>query len=285
MNIDTKAILENVRGSLWAWPAIGAVVSIAVTLVILPLRPEPDSGWGWLWPGDVPSALALLQTVASSIMTATTLAFSLTVVALQMASQQFSPRQLREFARDPVTPLALKMLIATFVTAVVAMRAVHEDEPLPVFAIALVMVLGVASALTLLAFLGHLVRSLRVETMMRNSHEKSAETIAETYPPLGDDTKAPRLGLPGPDGGTILRSRRSGFIREVDPGPLVEAASAGGLFLRLGVRPGDDVAEGAPILAVWPSRAFPTKMLSCPHSPDPSPSASSGRLERARRSC
>ena len=46
------------------------------------------------------AAQSLLSAIATSIMTFTSLVISVTIVALQLASQQFSPRVLRTFFRD-----------------------------------------------------------------------------------------------------------------------------------------------------------------------------------------
>ncbi len=104
--------MEALRGSLWFWPMAVAVGATALTLCLLPLRPPPGS-WAWLFPGDAQAASTLVQVVGTAAMTAATMTFSLTVVALQLASQQFSPRLLREFARDPVTQAVLAILSAS----------------------------------------------------------------------------------------------------------------------------------------------------------------------------
>ena len=242
---------EDVRASLWFFPSVAAVAGVLLTIALLPVRPS-DEGWGgWLWPGDVQSASTLLQVVATSTMTATTLTFSLTVVALQLASQQFSPRLLREFARDRFTQGVLALLVTTFVVSLTGLRGMEPDQPVPVLVAALSLLLGVASAGGVLAFVGHIVRALRVDTMMVAVHREAAMTIDQTYPLLGDESKAPRAGLPGPDGGTLVSARRSGFVRVVEPQVLVDAARGQDAFLRLGVRPGDHVVQGAPVCAAW----------------------------------
>jgi uncharacterized membrane protein len=240
------------RATLWFWPFVASVVSVVVTILLLMVRPDPELGWArWLWPSGVESASTLLQAVAGSIMTATTLIFSLTVVALQLASQQFSPRLLREFARDRVTQVVLAILVSTFVVSVTGLRGMASDRPLPVLVPALVLVLGIASALALLYFVGHIVKSLRVDTMMVSVHEEASKTTRETYPEYGDKSKDPQPGLPGPEGGTLLASPSSGFIKAIWPDVLVQAASKQSVFILVGVRPGDHVTVGSPLASIW----------------------------------
>ena len=240
------------RASLWFWPFVAAVAALLVTLVLLSVRPASDSAAAaLLWPSDIEAARALLQVVATAIMTATTLTFSLTVVALQLASQQFSPRLLREFARDRGTQAVLALLVSTFVVALTALRGLDPDRPLPVVTLALVQVLAVSSAVALLFFVGHLVRTLRVDTMMVAVHEDASTVIAETYPELGDTRATPQGDFPGPRGGTSIPLLRSGFVVVVDARAVAEVARRHDVLLRLRLRPGDAVVQGAPLASAW----------------------------------
>jgi uncharacterized membrane protein len=252
MIFSPRALFEHLRATLWFSPAVTAVLALFVTLALLTVRPEPASGLAELaFPGDAQAARAMLQVVATAVMTATSLTFSLTVLALQLASQQFSPRLLREFARDRLIQASLAVLVSTFVVALTGLRGLDPERPLPVLVLSLAQILGVVSALALLAFVGHVVRSLRVDTMMARAHQQTLATIDETYPELPDDGKAPDPGLPGPKGGTLVPAARSGFVRAVAGERLAEIAQRHGVFLRLGVRPGDMLVQGAPLASAW----------------------------------
>jgi uncharacterized membrane protein len=64
--------------------------------------------------GDAGAARELLIVVSGTMITVTGLVFVLTVVALQIASTQFSPRLLRSFLQDPGRRLVLSVFVATF---------------------------------------------------------------------------------------------------------------------------------------------------------------------------
>ncbi|GER23993.1 hypothetical protein NCCP1664_24880 [Zafaria cholistanensis] len=243
---------EGVRASLWFWPVVAAGAFLLLTLVLLKVRPVAGTAWaGLIWPAGADAALALLQTVATAIMAAATVTVSLTVVALQLASQQFSPRLLRQFARDRFTQAVLALFISTFVVALAGLQGLNADQPVPVLVMLLVLLMGIASAVGLLAFVGHIVKSLRVDTMMVTVHEEAASTIKQFCPPYEDRSKDPQDGLPGPAGGTLLPSARSGFVQIIQPRLLITAAAERGLFIRLGIRPGDHVVAGSPLGSIW----------------------------------
>ena len=264
MSAARRLSREDIRASLWLWPTVGAVGAFVLTLWLLGVEVLGDPWSRWAWPADLDSARALLQVIATSVLAATTVVFSLTVVALQLASQQFSPRLLREFSRDRLTQLVLTVLVATFVVSLTGLRGIHAGGATPRVVLALALVMGIVSTGLLLVFLGHVVRSLRVDRLMLAVHREAQKTIAAHYPEFGDTTLAPRDDLPGPDGGTLLSSPRSGFVQAVHPDEFVSVARRFGVFLLIGVRPGDHVLEGTPMASAWvePGRSVDWQQLT-----------------------
>jgi uncharacterized membrane protein len=184
-------------------------------------------------------------------MTATTLIFSLTVVALQLASQQFSPRLLRHLARDPVTRRVLSVLAATFVFTTAAMSGVDEDRAVPTVAVVVGLAMGVCSFVAILAYITHMVRALRVDTLRVSVHSDADRAIEVFYPPYDDPAHHPdELPLEVAEGCTLMAAR-SGFILTTLVDELLRVAERDGLVIRVEVRAGDGITEGTPLATVW----------------------------------
>ncbi len=240
---------EGLRASLWFWPSIASLAALLLTLLLMRVRPGEDAAWArWIWPSGVEAASSLLQTVATSVMTAATVTFSLTVVALQLASQQFSPRLLREFARDVRTQTVLGVLLGTFLVSITGLHGMDTARPVPVLVVGLVYVLGIASGIVLLLFIGHIARSLRVDTMMRNAHQGCLSVLRETYPP--SETGEVR-DFPDPVSGILVPVGRSGIVQAVEWKPLMAVLEQHRLGIRVLVQPGDHVTLGSPVARVW----------------------------------
>ena len=238
------------RTRLWVWPVVAGAAALALALTLLRLSlPEQ---WAQLaWPGDSASASAMVQTVASSVITVTTVLFTLTVVALQLASQQFSPRLLREFTRDRITRGVLAVLVGTFVLAVTVLRGLRADTPVPALAVLAVLVAGLASLTGILAFITHIVRILRVDAMMLAVHDETSRAIATFYPPYEDDAPVSPAQWDRPPGeGQVVAAVRSGFVRMVDVAVLVRRAAEHDVVAEVVVRPGDHVVTGTPLAVV-----------------------------------
>ncbi|GHG49222.1 hypothetical protein GCM10011331_11580 [Flavimobilis marinus] len=244
---------DRSSAELWKWPTTGAIAAAVLALLLAPIRPDRDTMWlRTLWPGDIDNASAVLQVMAGASMTTITLTFSLTVVALQLASQQFSPRLLRDFVRDRVTKAVLTALVSTFVYSLILLRTLGDDLTVPVPAMTVGALMGLGSLAAVLAFITHITSLLRVDTMMRTVHEETSAVIDAAY--QHRDQPAP----PSPDGLALddpparrVCADRSGFVSDVDVDRLVSVARSHHVLVRVVARPGDHVVSGTPIAEIW----------------------------------
>ena len=243
--------VEAARSPLWLWPTAAAGAALVAGLLLTRVRPERGSALALLWGGDVDSASTVLQVVATSVMTATALTFSLTLVALQLAAQQYSPRLLRTFSRDPVTKRVLSVLSATFVFATATLTGIRGDERVPAVGVFLAFLLGIASLGALLGFIAHIVKLIRVDTMMLVVQDETQRAIATFYPPFEDDGAPPDDLTLDPSVGSLITAVKSGFVQRTSVAVLVEGARAHDALVRVEVRAGDHVVKGAPLAVAW----------------------------------
>jgi len=251
---------DTVRTQLWPLPVAGVVLA-AIAGVLLP---RADFYWdkrlpGWvtaaLFSGDAGAARTLLDAIASSLITVTSLTFSLTVVTLQLASGQFSPRLLRTFTSDVFVQATLAVFLATFTYSLTVLRAVRSSDSggtdaVPRISVTAAFVLSLASVLGLVLFLAHLARQIRVETMMRDVHDDAGATIRVATRPRDDSTPAPELPSP-PASAITLTASSSGFLTSVDEGELCAAATKADAVLVIDCHPGSSVIEGVPVGTAW----------------------------------
>lgn len=253
---------ERSRSPLWRWPAVSGGVAVVVAWLAGQVRPRSGT-LADLWPSDSSAAGSLLQVVATGSVTITTLTLSLTVVALQMASQQFSPRLLRDFSSDRVTKQVLSVFAATFTFAMTGIRGVDARTPVAPLSCLGAAVLGLASFAGLLAYITHITRMLRVDTMMKRVHDDTDRAIDEFHADYDDRSlRSPdELDL-APARGTVVSASASGFVRRVDAASALRAARQHDGLVRIEVRPGDHVTRGVPVATVWgPAGSLPGPAL------------------------
>ncbi|OMQ14681.1 hypothetical protein A7K94_0214845 [Modestobacter sp. VKM Ac-2676] len=252
-------LVDSVRGSLWPIPFIGILIAVGLGVLL----PAVDGGlafgdhpFDFAFGGGPAAARDLLNAIAGSLISVTGLVFSLTVLALQLSSSQYSPRLLQTFVTDRVVQLTLAQLVLTFVYALTVLRTVRTADAttgdsafVPRLSISVAYLLTLGSVVALVLFIGHLASVLRVETMLRDVHDESTSTIArELGGREGRDPGETGPGGPGPRGREVLlTARSSGFLVGLDAAAAAAAAAEARVVVELGVRMGDSVVEGTPV--------------------------------------
>jgi len=124
---------EALRTTLWLVPA--AMVLFAVALFAVTYRVDWSAARGritfpdWVNAGGADVARQTLIAIAAAVITVAGVVFSITILALQLASQQFGPRMLRLFIRDIGTQLSIGAFVATVVYSVLALGSVPVFDP------------------------------------------------------------------------------------------------------------------------------------------------------------
>ncbi|MCP2635808.1 DUF2254 domain-containing protein [Microbacterium sp. HD4P20] len=258
---------ESIESRLWPLPLAAVILSVGLGLLLprvdlLVDDSLPDAVDSVVFNGGADSARSVLSAIAGSLITATSLTFSLTVIALQLASSQGSPRVLRLFARDRQVHFTLAAFLGTFAYSLTVLRTVRSDENgdppfIPRISVTVAFGLTLLSVVMLVFFLAHLAAQLRIETMLRDIHGETDSTIdlvsgrnAEVDAFRGD-VRVPTLKHP-------VAAPSSGFITNLDHRELVALASQREVVVQLSRKVGDSVVAGTPLAHWWPSRADAT---------------------------
>ncbi|MCC9708445.1 DUF2254 domain-containing protein [Streptomyces sp. MNU76] len=265
---------DTLRAQLWPLPTLGVTLAVVagVGMPRVDKRTQHDMpSWlrDYLFSGNSDAARSVLEAIAGSLVTVTALTFSLTVLTLQLASSQFSPRLLRTFTADRYVQTTLALFLTTFTYALTVLRTVRtgEDEQsdfVPQLSVTVAFLLTLASMLALVLFLSHLAREIRVETMMSSVHSAADRTIQRLLPdmkdtPRGDPTARNHRGAPPepPANALPLTVGASGFLTSVDEESLLKAAMEADAVLLIDRSPGSSLIRGTPMGAAWPRAGEP----------------------------
>ncbi|MGY1602472.1 DUF2254 domain-containing protein [Geodermatophilus sp. SYSU D00815] len=200
------------------------------------------------------TAAWLLSTVAGATITTAGVVFSLTVVSLQLASSQFSPRVMRSFIRDRLSQLVIGLLVATFVYTVLVLRTVDAGSArtAPRISLTVAVVLTVVTVLLIVAHLDHLAHGLQVGRVVERIGDEGRQVLAAT----AAATAAERPGVPRrPSPGEpvlVVPAPRDGWVTQA-PADRLLAAVPPGTTVRLETRIGAYLHAGEPLVTVWPA--------------------------------
>jgi uncharacterized membrane protein len=215
--------------------------------------------------GSADAARQLLSAIAAAVITVVGVVFSVTIVALTLASQQFGPRMLRTFIRDVGTQMTLGAFVATFVYAVLTLGSISGTADrhgafVPNLSITVALGLLLIDLLVLIYFIHHIAVTIQLPQVIASISRDLGRAIEVQFAPDADpgavDPHAPSLEslleLLASSGVTVL-TRRSGYLQFVRFEDLVELAENTDSVIQLLNRPGHFITAGLPIARVWPA--------------------------------
>ncbi|HEX2020995.1 MAG TPA: DUF2254 domain-containing protein [Aurantimonas sp.] len=271
--LQFKTLVARLRISLsnavWLVPVIaaGSALVAAKTLVSAKID-APDAVGMLLSTGSPAGARHLVRTIATTSLTVATFVFSISMVVLQLASSQYSPRLPGQFLRNRGTQIIIGTFIFTFVYSLAIVRAIRTGEEfVPNLAVTFAFLLILCCVVALIIFIHHVVQSIRVESILAYIERKTGKAIERTFEKLSEDDqeneKKGEADAAIPEHAAPILVEESGIVRRIDGDDLVRFASSHGLVLRLVKRLGQHVAAGTAIGWVWTeettSSASPTE--------------------------
>jgi uncharacterized membrane protein len=163
-----KRLWLNLSHSLGAIPGFIVFLFAVLGVVLVEVDRHLDlDRVQWVFNGNGSAARTVLSVIAGSLITVAGLTFSITMVVLQLAASQFSPRILRTFFGDRVTQVTIGTFVGTFVYSILVLRAVGSITDagfVPRLSVTLASLLGIGAAVLLIVFLHHVSQLSRCRT-------------------------------------------------------------------------------------------------------------------------
>ena len=193
--------------------------------------------------GNATDAGQILSTIASAVVPLTTTVLTVTLVAIQLAMGQFSPRIVRALLDDRRDQCAIAVFGATFTFSLFSLRAIDTGPgaAVPGVTIWTAFVLTIASAAALYLFVNHAGHRLRVAGLVDLVGDQLREELEKRYPVSSPEQ---------PGDPSVVTADRSGNVIHIAERELVELARRADCALELVPTMGDFVIKGAPLFRV-----------------------------------
>ncbi len=191
---------HNIQSSLWFLPTVLGLTAFILSYLLpeidLRMARQLAAHRGWLFSGSPSAARTLLSVLAGSLITVITVLFSITMLTLQQASSQFTPRVFQNFIDDRWNQWVLGTYIATFLYCILVLRQVRSETAalhdfVPVSAITLALVLAVVCIALLVYYIHHTASLFQAGTIIERVHHDLIGTIDRLYPESHDLTQQP----------------------------------------------------------------------------------------------
>jgi uncharacterized membrane protein len=271
---------EELRTTLWVVPSILIVVSVLLFIVTFEIDVaafhDPTILPSWIRTGSSDAERQVLIAIAASVITVVGVVFSITILALTLASQQFGPRMMRNFVRDIGNQVTLGVFVGTFVYSVLALVSINSLSKsfVPYLSTSVAEALTMVDIVVLIYFIHHIAKSIQLPEVIAGIARDLINSIDAEFPDAVDaaasDAPArPHAGKSVPELLTLIDERGaevpsqvSGYIQYVGYSQLIAIATRTDSVIRLEHRPGHYLATGRALAIVWPRGAAPEVALA-----------------------
>ena len=269
--VRLRQIADEIRHRLLFVPLLYVAASVIAAQITLMIDRELSSGeLPEFLTTTVPSSRAVLAAIAGGLIAAITLLMSITLVAVQLASSQFSPRSLRSWLGNSVLQHTIGLSLGTTFFCLLGLRSARSLEGsleiVPHTTVLVGLVLGLTSLVFVVRSVDHVTHSLQVSSVAQRltsetidvittaaAHRNMAKPIRSALP-APDDAEVERAGIPAD--AVAIEAGRSGWIQQIDSDLLMEAL------------PEDSVGRVVPVLGGFVLAHSPLLWLSPPPSDD-----------------
>ena len=246
-------IRSYLRSSLWIIPVFAGMAERIFRAIVQVI--EAHTGWAWFDLG-IDGARALCNTVITLSLSFVVFTFGSLLVAIQVASGQYTPRVIATtLLRDNV----IRYTVALFVfTLLFAVRAVNRLEGnVPQLFLCVVASLGLICLAAFLFLIDYAARLLRPVSLVKRVGDEGLRVIESVYPEKAASepvTTTTPEGV-GPVEQTILHRGRSAVVLAVNLPRLVELAKNRNGVIEFAPQVGDFVGAGEPLFLLHGSAA------------------------------
>jgi uncharacterized membrane protein len=250
------------KSNLWFLPTVTAIAAIALALALVYLDDALDERVRlrsirspWLFGAGTDGARGVLTAIAGSVMTVLGTAFSITIVGLQLASSQFTPRVLRQFTGDRVNQAVLAAYIGTFTYCLLVLRTIQDstdDRPsfVPVISVTVAILLALVCVFMLILFIHHMSQQMQVSYIL---HRATSDALGLVQAYFREDVRSPALterDYAQGEGQDVL-SHDTGYLQHYDYDHLLGTAKSSDLTIRMLVPMGAYLNTRQPMARIW----------------------------------
>ncbi len=264
MKTRIQYIWELLSGSFWFMPLMLIIMYIFAATGLIYLDSisswQPQGAFTYIMPASTESARTVLSVVAGAMLGVAGTVFSITLVALTMASSNLGPRLLRNFMYKRLNQFVLGAFVALFLYALVVLQSVKsagDNEFIPYLSVFFTLVASLLNIFMLVVFIHQISVSIQADYVISDVNKNLNKSIRRLFPVgLGEvpdtinhtaawEEACSRLPVE-----SVLYQEGNGYLQAIENENLMELASDNDLVITLDYRPGDYIVEKTELVSV-----------------------------------
>ena len=255
---------ENFRSSFWFVPALLMLAATVGAWLMVSLDSKIDDEIVNAFPifkMSPPAARSILSSIVGAMISATGVVFSMTIVALSLASSQFGSRLIRTYRGRRSTHFTLGIFVSTSLYCILVLSCIREVNNyvfVPTLSVGLGIVLTVVCLSTLIYYIHDMSYAIQASSVIDKSAEdldaamkrlfpvKIGQSLDHTEVENHDSNPSLEKNFEEALGDPIWTAEcdRVGYVQAIENESVMSTASHHKLVVRLLLNPGDFIYPG-----------------------------------------
>jgi uncharacterized membrane protein len=266
-----KFIWQEFTSSFWFIPIIIILFSIALASVLIVIDRAIDFSsvvyLRQILTESADSARSVLSTISGAMIGVAGTVFSITLVALTLASSQFGSRLLRNFMHERLNQIVLGTYISTYVYCLIILNVVKDNDNevfIPTLSILIAILAPIANIILLIVFIHHISISIQADkviadiskSLMKNIETIFSEEFEDEDSSQTTETQPLEHYLESFSYSKTIRSPQGGYLQYLYNQSFFEAAKTHDYLIVFHHRIGSYIVKNEPIISLYSKTEF-----------------------------
>ena len=199
------------------------------------------------------SARIILSTISGAMMGVAGTVFSITLVALTLASSQFGPRLIKNFMYVRLNQVVLGAYVSTYLYCLLVLNVVRDGNDytfIPSLSILVAIIAAVANIILLIIFIHQIAISIQADKVISDISDFISKQVESLFPEkMGEDiVSEENIDLSAATSSYQKRipiyAPKSGYLQYIDSEALIALITKNDSLLELNFRPGKHMVKG-----------------------------------------
>jgi uncharacterized membrane protein len=251
--------LNELKTTFWFVPVLIIIFSILLSLGVVYLDSTvnlPQNKITRLFlVNSSDSARSILSTISGAMIGVAGTVFSVTLVALTLASSQFGPRLIKNFMYVRLNQVVLGSYISTYLYCLLVLTAIKEGDYtfIPALSILVAIFAAMANIILLIIFIHRIAISIQADKVISEISRFISTQVKTLFPAkMGEESESEKspdiIAIKSDYSKTVsVKSHQSGYLQYIDSETLMKNITRNNALLELHFRPGGFLVEGLEI--------------------------------------
>lgn len=246
--------------TFWFLPVLIIVFSVLLSIGLVSLDSSIiilQDGWvRFFLVNSSDSARSILSTISGAMIGVAGTVFSVTLVALTLASSQFGPRLIKNFMYVRLNQVVLGSYISTYLYCLLVLNAIEDGNNytfIPSISILVAIIAAIANIILLIIFIHQIAISIQADKVISDISDFISKQVETLFPEkMGEEKESEEnidasTAISGYQKRISIKSSKSGYLQYIDREALIEIITKNDSLFELYHRPGGHLVEGVEI--------------------------------------